>query len=242
MMKYVVDKEHRSFFQKEGKIEFDGIFTIEQLALLNQAIDEALLARCSLPQTKLAKGPEEQRFMAGRDLWRDQEELRKFITHGRLTETVAELVEQRPLRIGYDQLFPACPARIFDNAYIQYLRQSGSLNDMSSIEGIICGVMIPLSNPVKTAEPSMTDLNTPSESLDVFSSQMGNAVFFQSGKSIDWEHLLKYTGQRYLLIAYAQMSATYRLQATDPHTHMLKRLDYRFGDRLNDKCHLVVAR
>lgn len=241
-MKYVVDKEHRSFFQKEGKIEFDGIFTIEQLAFLNEAIDQALVAKSSPQQSKLTKCSEEQLFMAGRDLWRDQEELRKFITHGRLTETVAELVEQRPLRIAYDQFFPACPARLFDNAYIQFLRQSGSLNDVSCIEGIICGVMIPLNKPVKTIEPPVTDINTPSENLDVFSSQMGNAVFFQSSKPIDWEHLLKHTGQRYLLVAYAELNATYRLQVRDPHTQLLKRLDYRFGDRLNDKFHLVVAR
>lgn len=245
-MKYVVDKEHRDFFRKEGKIEFADIFTSDQLALVNEAIDQALAARCSIPRPKLSTCPAEQLFLAGRDLWREKEELRKFITHGRLTETVGELIEQRPFRIGYDQLFPACPPRIFDNIYTQYLNQTASLDEISCIEGIACGVMIPLNNPVKPHTPETADAATPPiakpPSIAIFSSRPGNAVFFQSHIPIEWMRLLTYTGQRYLLISYAQMNATYRLQMRDPHTQALKRLDYRFGDRLSDKFHLVVAR
>lgn len=242
-MRYVVDKEHRDFFQKEGKIEFEGIFTLEQLAVVNKAIDQALAARCLVTEDKLLKCSSEQLFTAGRDLWRDQEELRKFITHGRLTETVVELVEQRPLRIAYDQLLPACPPRIFDNVYTRYLSHPGSLNDVSCIEGIVCGVMILLNNTVLNDQvTSVTDFTDAPGVLDVFPSKSGNAVFFQSSKPIDWERLLKHTGQRFLLVSYAEMNAFYKLQERDPHTQALKRLDYRFGERLSDRFHLVVAR
>ncbi len=225
-MRFAVDKNHRDFFQKEGIIEFEGIFTPEQVAALNQGVDQVLSVRCPKERSY------EKLFMAGRDLWRDNEELRKFVIHGRLTDTVAELVEQRPLRLAYDQLFPACPARVVDNVYTQFLKQQGSLADVSCIEGILCGVMIPLGQGQENEI----------EEGNIFSSQLGNAIFFQGTKSISFEQMLKHTGQRFLLVAYASTGAIYRHQERDPHTQALKRLGYRFGERLSDKFHLIVAR
>lgn len=231
-MRYAVDKQHRDFFRKTGYIELEGLFPSAQRLTLNESIDNSLAVRCNIPLDKVSLCPAEQQFLAGRDLWRDTHEVRKLMLHGSLSELVEELIEERAMRIGYDQLFPILPKRQTENVYSHYLKQSGSLIDISPISGLLCGILIPLS-PEEMGEEAPTTTN-------LFACKPGNAVFFQPQVALPFDTLFSLPRQRYLLCVYAQSNATYMLQSRDPHTHAWKRLGYRVGERLNDKFHPLV--
>lgn len=238
-MRYTIDKQQREFFQKNGTIEFEGVFTLDQISALNKAIDQTLAVRCQVPLEKVPKCTPEQMFLAGRDLWRDNIDLRKFDTHERLTEIVSELVEQHPFRLGYDQLFPNHTVSKLkpklqwtqetNSQYNRFLNQSASIDEVSCFDGILCGVLLPLTE-------------SPASENSLFSAKPGNAVFFQPQIPISFDYLLQHFDQRFFLIVYAQMNATYSSEKKDPHKHLLKHLGYRHGERLMDKYHLVVAR
>lgn len=64
--------------------------------------------------------------------------------------------------------------------------------------------------------------------------ETGAALFLSPKAEIDL------TG--FLLIGIAKATARYVLQENDPHTHLLKKLGYAFGDKLLDATHPLIAR
>ncbi|WP_068469058.1 hypothetical protein [Candidatus Protochlamydia phocaeensis] len=242
-MKFAIAKEHKNFFQKQGMIEFEGFISSDQLALFNQAIDQALESRMDIPAERLRLQSSENLFLQGRDLWRANESLRKLVCQPRLAEIASELIEKKPLRLGYDQLFPARYQEKFSpspqqRTYAQFLAQTTNLETISSLQGVACGLMLCLGaagNTVRESEPAL-------EGLDIFPSSPGQAIFFQPQAMANLEFLYAHPGHRFYLIVYAQASAYYQLQPQDPHTHALKHLGYVFNDKLNDKLNPIVYR
>lgn len=249
-MKYTIDKEHRIFFQKNGSVELEDLLSAEHLSSLNAALNQALAIRCSVLPDQLNRCSSERLFLAGRDLWRTDPEMRKWVSHFRFAEIAGELLEQRTLRLGYDQLLPSRIQSKYDHpeesVYVKFLQTQGSLNSISCLQGILCGLILPLTPPVEVKKVDVatqpTELSVTDQTIDLFSRCPGNAVFFCPDKVIDFQKIYSHLGQRYLLIVYTQSNATYRIQIGDPHTHMLKRLGYSVGDRLNDKFHPIVLR
>jgi hypothetical protein len=234
-MKFAVASEHRDFFRREQVIEFEGLLTEKQLLEANQAIDQALTLQ--ITQNKPSAF---QLFMAGRDLWRSRPPLKKLATHCQLAEIAAELVEDKPLRLGYDQYFPPYPSvakQLFfmEDSYLALIKEPHSLNEISNLQGILCGVMICLKS---SPEPN----NKIDSAKTVFASKAGNAIFFHPDLIIDFNQMQNHSGQDYFLIVYTQSYAVYVINKQDPHAHALKTLGYAAGDRLIDKHHPIVCR
>ncbi len=241
-MKFATAKEHRDFFQKQGWIEFEGFISNDQLALTNQAIDQVLSERLNVSLDRLRLLPSEQFYVQGRDLWRSNPTLRKFVTQMRFAEIAADLIEKKPLRLGYDQLFPARQqhtqfSKATPQVYSCFLEQTASLESVSCLKGVICGLVLALSSKQEESADQVS-----SEGIDVFPSQPGNAIFFQPSVPVKWNNLYAHLGQRFYLVVYTQASAHYQSQPQDPHTHALKRLGYVFNDKLGDKLHPIVYR
>lgn len=242
-MKFAIVKEHRDFFQKKGWIEFEDFFSLDQINLLNQSIDQALSDRLSLPIERLNHQSSEPLFLHGRDLWRFNDRLKKFTVQPRLGEIASELIERKPLRLGYDQFFPSLyqtkfPKNEGEKVYSTFIQQTASLEAVSSLQGIACGLMISLGGKAG-AEPSLIP---EVEGMDVFSAQPGHALFFQPGAEVNWNSLYSHPGQRYYLIVFTQLTSFYHLQQRDPLTHFLKPLGYVFTDKLTDKLNPIVYR
>lgn len=240
-MKFAIAKEHRDFFQKEGWIEFNDFLTFDQLSLINQAINSTLAERTNTPVERLQLLPSQTFFQHGHDLWRANQVLRKFITQARFGEIASELVEKKPLRLGYDQLFPSRQeSKYFENkatAYSNFIEQTTTLETISSIEGLVCGLMIALDQP-----STISTENEGENDIDIFPQQAGNVIFFQPTTQINLNHLYSHPGSRYYLIVYTQMSAFYHFKSTDPHTHALKHLGYIVYDKLDDKRNPIIYR
>lgn len=240
-MKFATAKEHRDYFQKQGWIEFEDLLSNDQLILANQAIDQVLAARLSVPQDRLHLSSSEKFYLQGRDLWRSNLILRKLVTHTRFAEIAAELIEKKPLRLGYDQLFPARQQKPFSpessQIYSNFLEKTLSLEMMSCLSEIACGLVLTFNEK----QESFSE-NHLMEGANVFSNHAGNIIFFKPDLLINWNYLYAHLGQRFYLIVYTYPSAHYQLQSQDPHTHALKRLGYIFNDKLNDHLHPIIYR
>lgn len=235
-MKFAIISEHREFFQKEHTIEFEGLFTAVQLSQLVSSIDESLADQLIVSGDELPQLSPGKLFMAGHDLWRSSPQIKKLVAQKQLAEIAAELIEQKTLRLGYDQLFPEFRGRIYktavSDAYHQLLNTQLTLAGISSIEGVQCGLMICLKG----------DGTAPADHGTVFSKIPGSGVFFHPDAPLDFHHIQQHPLHSYLLIVYARNNATYKLNEIDPHTYSLKHLGVTFGEKLSDKFNPIVYR
>lgn len=238
-MKFAIAKEHRDFFHQQGIIEFEDFLTSDQVEGLNQAINQALASRMGIRPEKWHHVSAEQAFLHGRDLWRSSDELRKWTCQPRFAEIAAELVEKKPIRLGYDQLFPALyptQSMVKQAVYTPFIHQSTHLETISCLKGLVCGLMFCLSSPETSAAPQLP------EGIDIFPRQPGYATFIHPHVLFNFHHLFQHLGQRFYLIVYTQALAHYYFQPQDPHTHQLKHLGYIFNDKLSDKLNPIVYR
>jgi hypothetical protein len=236
-MKVAVAKQDRNFFQKKGWIEFEDFLTSDQVVLLHQTIDQALAERLQIPITKLSKQNAAICYLQGHDLWRQHAALHQFVIQTRFGEVINELIGKKILRLGYDQLFPSSSQALL---YAPFVAHTPSLDAVSSLNGIVCGVMIALE---ETEQPIAGEEKThETEGIDIFPSQRGYVRFFLPHLPINWSRLYKGYAERFYLIAYTRSLSFYHLEPKDPHTHALKHLGYIFNSQLTDKLNPIIYR
>jgi hypothetical protein len=230
-MKFAASSEHRDFFRKNQVIEFEDVISEKQLAALHSAIDAVCAARLSITTRLVEEKTPTELFRIGRDLWRASDAIKSTVVSKKLAEIASELLEIKPLRMGYDQLIVA------PNAYAEPLfSQPQTLEEISSIQGILGGVMLCLKGRGLTEEETI-----PTFTNDLFSNKAGSGVFFRADTIIDFNQLTNHLGQRYLLVVYTHAVSVY-IHSSDPNAHFLKQFGYNFGDKLNDKLHPIVFR
>lgn len=233
MSKFAIDPEHRRFFQSQQAIEFHGLVDAAQLSA---AVDNALCKRLECSPEDLARTPSEKIFLAGRDLWRDNEALRKIVLSPSLAETAVNLTDQHGLRIGYSMLLPIpSQAKISGSgsgAYSSFLVQKCSLQERSCFQGVVCGLILCLNE--LPGQPAAEQILLPHKK--------GNGVFIGPQLTLPLSQIYDRPGQRYLLITYVQSQATYINQPLDPHVYFAKQqLGYAFNETLRQKHHPIVC-
>jgi hypothetical protein len=245
-MKFAITGEHRSFFNKHQAIELEGLCTEEQLKTLNAATDVALAQKLNLKFRNLIDQIPATMFAIGRDLWRSNDVLKRFVTQTSFANVASEIMEQRVLRFGYSQLFPAI-SNGFDgeeNAYSKFLSSNYTLEQASCIQGIQCGLMLCLSGENQESVIPITNFDVSGfpSNINVFSAKPGNGFFFTPQVTIDWKQLFSHLKQRYLLIVYTQATSVYVYKEFDPQGNQMKECGYCFGDKLLDKWNPIVHR
>lgn len=240
-MKFAITGEHRLFYQKHHAIELEGLCSPTQLKALETAINLTLAERMGLPTQNLGLQEAHTLFGAGRDLWRSHPALKKLATQSSFADIAATLTEQHPLRLGYDQFFPSIKSSLFvqEDPYSQFLQMKSALEEVSSLQGVVCGLMLCL-NQAKQSEEETQHTSLPDAPIHIFPQQAGNGIFFSPKAKIDWPELFKHEGQRYLMIVYTQAKSVYVLNEADPQVYALKQWGYSLGDRLSDKLNPIV--
>jgi hypothetical protein len=244
-MKFAVAHEHRDFFRKHHRIEFEALLSSKQQQLLVENIPTVLSSRLGIAPEKWDSIAPEKLFMVARDLWRANVSLKKVILQKFFAEIASELIEYKPLRIGYDQLYlskPRFQASSEKSFYTEFLNKRHSLNEGSSLQGIACGLMLCLSHLFSESEEHQKTNELLLESPRLFSPKSGSGVFFSPDIPIPFEELTAHPGAIYLLIVYTKAYTIYSLQPNDPHTHDFKHLGYGIGDKLSDKLNPVIYR
>ena len=227
-MHFSVVREHRDFFRKNHWLECEGVLSQDELGRAAQSISQALAKRLGV--TDSVRTPADQVFAAGRDLRRETPALKKIVCSHFLGEIAGELIERKPLRLGYDMLLPAPFADFLaTGSYEEFIGKTPTLIEMSGIQGVLCGAMLCISGP--SAEV---------ETHGLFSTVPGSAVYFKPDWPLPLHELRARKGHLYLLIVYVDPKAVYCRQEQDPHLHEFKRLGYQFGDRLTDTLNPIV--
>jgi len=246
-MKLVTNADHRQFFRKNHLIEFENLMSQSQLEELNQAIKLTLSERVGIRPERVLQEQSEKLFKSGYNLWRDNDHIKKLVLSSHLAEVASDLIEFRPLRLAYDQFYSTTTHQkhVFQqtepNAYQDLLLQPRSLKEVSSVQGILCGLMICLAGE-KEEQPKENTEEESGHKQQIFSSNPGNGVFFSPEALLDFHTLSQKHPHRYLLITYTHPTSIYFLQDTNPQTHQLKNLGYVFGDKLSDKLNPIVFR
>ncbi len=148
----------------------------------------------------------------GRDLERDHAPLIKALKLSRLAQAASALVNKTKLKVAFSQYYP--PYKTID-----------ALEDLSSV--------------TETSLCALLNLNeTPLPDFAYLPMEMGDVGFYANEFPIDFTDL----DMPVLLIAFATEKARYKLQKKDPHTHLLKKLGYGFGDLLSEETHPLVIK
>ncbi len=234
-MKLAVNSEHRQYFRKNNHIEFDGLLNPVQLEEINRGLENVLAGRLNVKPQNVFRELPEKTFAAGRDVWRQDETLKKYVINKGLAEIASELIEYKPLRLAYDQFYPSIahtPSVLFEGPYRSLIMQPRSLKEISCIQGLLCGLVLCL-----TGEPE-----TETKEGSIFPRTAGNGTFFNVEAVLDFHELFQEQTHRYLMIVYTHATSMYLLEENDPQTHDLKRQGYVFGDKLLDKLNPLVYR
>ena len=213
-MKFAIEAPHREYFHNNGAIEFDGLIGEPLLQELKNSVPQ----HTSSLRSNKSGGAEKER-----DLWRKIAPFKKLVYLKTLAEIAAELNEKKILRLGYDQ--------VLTHAYPYPQKGTYSLAESSSIQGVVCGLLICLRAPLPGTVPSK-----------LFSIKAGNGIFFLPSTPLDFAELIDRPQGEYVLIVYAESNAVYIYQEIDPLTHVFKTLGYVYGDKLSDKLNPKVLK
>lgn len=233
-MKFAINAEQQHFFQKNSYLELEGLLTSTSLQQIREGVQSALSQKLHQPLHKIATVSPIELITSGRDLWRHDEKIKKFITS--LAAISSELVLTKTVRLGYDQLLlPVPQSKLLPTPSVQpaFMEKTISLEEMSCLRGLSCGAMLCLKASDQMLEPSPDS---------IFPIQAGNVTFFTADKEINFTELHRRQDAQFLLIAYTENIALYVMQENDPCLHDLKSRGYVFGDRLNDRLHPIVYR
>ncbi len=235
-MKFIVDNKHREFFASHGWIEFEQLLTQDKVYELRRAITEVMAHRLAMTSERTARVSISQAMLKGHDLWRDNEVIKAAVCNRTYAEIASNLVEATPVRLAYDQILMTSTSKE-PSTELQMLQKGSSLEEISCMQGLLCGLLIALQrSPQHELAPKTVVGTCPWPSVE------GNGIFLSPGTILNTPELLTMNGESHLLIVYCRAVTRYVLSPADPHTHYLKTLGYSFGDRLVDQHHPVLYR
>lgn len=243
-MKFAIAKEHRDFFNKHHAVELEGFFSTDQIQSLKSSLDASLAARLKISVRELKTQHPEALFAAGRDLWRTNEAVQKFVTQKNLAEIASELTNSQVMRLGMDQYFLILNNKFYETvntAYHDLIHLPHPLEETICLQGALCGLMIALEDMPEGHEDT-TEIKSEFSPITIFPKKSGNVIYFDKGALLDWRPLSKQMQTRYLMIVYVQLISVYVNNPQDPNVHSLKQYGYVFGDRLSDKKNPIVVR
>lgn len=241
MLKFALAKEHYLHFEKQQFIEIEGVIPLEQILQLQLNIDKTLALSMTEYGRWRAQPVPDELFLDGRDLWRRSAVVKKMVLDRTLAQIAAELMRKKYIRLGYDQFLLGGPLKApsekfsdeLEGARTLLLNPKTTLEEISCLQGALCGLIICLSSAMQPIEPRPNS---------IFPVQAGNITYFTAQASIDFSELSQREGQKFLLIVYAEKTTLYIPNSKDPNWHALKRLGYVFGDRVSDQLHPVLYR
>ncbi len=213
-MRLTITQQQVQYFREHSYIELEDLLSEKQLTQLKHETLFHLSSKSYL-----------ENFLAGRDMFRKNPIMKKFVTNSQFAQIASQLTNHDHLRVAFDQLLTSLPSYENPDNLPNLFRGRYNLDQMSSVQGLVCGLLINI------------DAEDPPSSLPL---KPGNGVFFSPNWPIDFHEILMTPHQKYLLLVYAKQNSLYRFQPLDPATHELKKLGYGFGDTLLHDHHPII--
>lgn len=228
-MKYAINIDHIRFWREHQCLILQDLFSPAQVEQLLDGINAVFTRRLGVLWRHEAP---DQLFVEGRDLHCDNETIMRIICQKKIVTILSEVFDCKPLRLGFDQYLPANikdPTQVED-PYGEFLRQGGSLDQISCLKGIAGALLICLQEPDKQ------------DPTQFFPSVPGEATILHPSKLLPLYFLDEIKRGSYLLITYTDQIALYVHNERDPHVHTFKRWGYVFGDKLREPYHPIILR
>lgn len=213
-MKFAITLDQRDHLRKKKYIPFLGLLKNGEIALLNNGIEEAL--------TSYVKNGLLSPIFFGRDLWRRSSQVKRIVFSKRLSELAFELLQKKPLRLAYDQIFFEENVHAAKPSIRSVYKENISIQAQCCITNLLGLFFFCVKKSLSFNE--------------------GDGFFILSTATIPLELLEMTQGGRFFAIGYADSFSQYLHEPLDLEVHFLKSLGYVFGDKLNDKMHPILFR
>ena len=220
-MKWTILAQHRRFFALNKYIEFDEVLSTNDVDTLKTEIEKELCKR--LNTTNLYEKSSDRIFSHGNDLWTTSNFFRNFVRKNAFSSLCASLRDKTEVRLGFDQVLISTEKPPTDVLFSQSL----TLENLSCIHPLTCGVFIPIS--LKKGDP-------------IFSSTIGSATFIHPKKVFSLESFYSTPHQMGYLIVFSSPEAKFTVKDNLSHTTSLKKMGYGSGDNIGNKTHPILLR
>ena len=217
---------------------------------LEEAISDAELAHLYKAIQSVESSSSQKTFLTGRDLFRKSAEAKKVLFSRKLCTIASKLSKQRVLQAGYDQLYFGTQ----DKDVLKHIPERASLNELSSMSQIACGMLVSIDvkePPQEPEDPIDTSAKTREEVLEEeakkipqlsFPKEPKNALFISPKKPLPLKRWISEIEGSCVLVVWIYPGARYKESKLDPHAHLLKHEDYANGDVLLPRTHPYVKK
>ena len=223
-MRLALTADHKEFFLKNNYIEFEGLLTPEQVAILKKNAEEALASRLKLNPSRLKDQPTKELFQAGYDLWRGSAAVKKTVHKKEFALLASELFQTIPIRCAFDQ-------------YISTALRSASpfpetltLQESSCLSPLAGALVLPLDDLMKPIPSFPMPMNA------------GSGLFIAPALEMPWPELFAAPNFSFLIIGYSGARTLFAPDTRDPRAVNVKMLGYVFNENLNDAKHPILLR
>lgn len=220
-MRFSLPDSYFEFFCKHQILEIEDLLSEQEVDDLCRHMETVLLKK--LFQKPLDLVSNQEFWKAGKDLWKEDPQIKKILFRLQLGELCHFLFKKRPIRLAYAQTFFTGKQQdlVFSKA--------ASLSNISSASPLLGGALFCFSSTQKettSEQPGIPSL------LEI---QKKRVFFFSPDYPIPFPELFQEKEMRALLLCFAAGNARYKLEPKDPHTHDLKKEGYVFGDSLKEE-------
>jgi hypothetical protein len=222
-MRFVLTPDQKEFFRKHHYIEFEGMLSSAQAALIEHQAQELVAQRLESRSSKAIAITPLTLYKAGFDVWRERPDIKKATQKLSTVHIASELFDTIPLRIAFDQY---CFSPSFQSPFEKHF----SLIELSSIK--------PLAGAILFALQDISDL--PKDFSFPLPKKAGNALFLSSLFPLPWPSLFSVAHLHFYLVVFAPGKSFYRPEPNDPHSPFFKKLGYVFNDPLKESLHPIL--
>ena len=218
-MRFSLPDSYFEFFLRHQILEIENLMTSQDAETLCEKTEALLLKHLHQKPLNLASNLE--LWKAGKDLWKEDPEIKKILFRLQLGELSHVLVTQRPIRLAYTQgLFTG-------DKQDSLFSETENVQNISCMGPLLGGVLLCLDTPSEQEEVQLLpDLKTLAKA---------RAFFFSGEYAIPFAELFKQKRLKMILLCFAPGKIRYKLEPKDPHTHELKKSGYGFGDLLKEE-------
>ena len=213
-MQPLVSSKQTYFFNQNGYIELESVFSLEECDAVKAHVKAVFLARLKRDPAKVS---EAQLYENGRDLWRQENALKLLF-----------LTNKNSLRLACDQWVP----KLFKWS------EAVKLKDLFSIQGMACAFLIRMTAPIEGETINATFRLEPG--LIPLPAQKGNALIVHPNLLLNLPKLALCAPTDLYIVAYSFPTAVYIHNSTDPCNAQLKTMGYNFGDCLTNQHHPLI--
>ncbi len=218
-MRFSLPDSYFEFFLRNQILEIENLMTSQDAETLSEKCEELLLKHMHQKPLNITSNLE--LWKAGKDLWKEDADIKKILFRLQLGELSHILFKQRPIRLAYTQ------ALFTGDKQDSLFDETETLQNISSMGPLLGGVLLCLDTPSEQeAVALLPDLKTLAK---------GRAFFFSGEYQIPFAELFKQKRLKMILLCFAPGKIRYKLEPKDPHTHELKKSGYAFGDSLPEE-------